>query len=242
MSRQNEDHQLSSPYFCLAFCQKLRISCVPTGTCLYGTPVDPLGDFYFQSASVSKDAMHNHLCDTVQFIMSELGPHAGIISSRRDVWKEPVNLDQHSPTCQPADVCLNLRPTYVCPPAAPFQRAAIDVTVTSPLPLLSTGGDPSTYTESVTHHHEEAERVKFRGRSSVNTDRSYVRGSQVIRALNNSNTVLKPFTFDPLGGYGPTVAKTLFGSSPAPDRAPLNFHSDAVRVLLTKLDVYLVLH
>jgi hypothetical protein len=160
--------------------------------------------------------------------MSELGPHAGITSSRRDVWKEPVNLDQHNPTRRPADVCLNLRPTYVRPPAAPFTRAAIDVTITSPLPLLSTGGDPSIYTDSVTHHHQEAEQGKFRGRS-VNTDRSYVQGSQVIRALNKSNTVLLPFTFDPLGGYGPTVAKVLFGSSPDPNHAPLTFQSDAAQ-------------
>jgi hypothetical protein len=69
-------------------------------------------------------------------------------------------------------------------------------------------------------HHQQYERKKFGGRS-INTDNSYVLGEQVIAALNNSSTILLPFTIDPHGGIGPLASRFLFGTTPDP--APLTF-------------------
>jgi hypothetical protein len=62
---------------------------------------------------------------------------------------------------------------------------------------------------------------------SINTDNSYVLREQVIAALNNSSTILLPFTIDPHGGIGPLASRFLFGTTPdpapAPAPAPLTF-------------------
>jgi len=86
---------------------------------------------------------------------------------------------------------------------------AIDVCITG-LPLLPSGGD-STHTVSVTTLHKSAEREKFRG-PNVNTDRTFVNGESVIRALNESNTVFIPFVMDPYGGLAPFARRLLDGT------------------------------
>ena len=42
-------------------------------------------------------------------------------------------------------------------------------------------------------------------------------------ALNNSSTILLPFTVDPHGGIGPLASRFLFGTAPDPAPAPLTF-------------------
>jgi hypothetical protein len=47
----------------------------------------------------------------------------------------------------------------------------------------------------------------------------------VVRALNESNTLLIPFIVDPFGGLGPIANCFLFGLRPNPAPNPLHFHS-----------------
>lgn len=108
------------------------------------------------------------------------------------------------------------------PPAILFARAAIDVRVTSSLPP-SSGGDQNN-TVTVTHHYQRAEREKFKG-PTVNTASTYINGEMVIRALNESNTVLLPFIVDPFGGLGPIANAFLFGLRPDPKLPRLTFTS-----------------
>jgi hypothetical protein len=93
--------------------------------------------------------------------------------------------------------------------------------ITPPFPITD-GDDPSTYAASTINHHWQYERKKFGGHS-INTDDSYVLGEEAIAALNNSSTILLPFTIDPHGGIGPLASHFLFGSTPAPAPAPLTF-------------------
>jgi hypothetical protein len=97
----------------------------------------------------------------------------------------------------------------------------LDVTITPPVPLTD-GDDPSTYAVSTLNHHQKYQRKKFSG-LSINTDNSYVLGEQVIAALNNSSTILHPFTVDPHGGIQPLTFCFLFGTTPDPAPAPLTF-------------------
>ena len=76
----------------------------------------------------------NQIRDCVHFVVAETGQHAGLISSKRDVLTEPVNLAQHNPTSRPANTLINLTPTYADPPILPFSRLAIDAMITPPLP------------------------------------------------------------------------------------------------------------
>jgi hypothetical protein len=64
---------------------------------------------------------------------------------------------------------------------------------------------------------QQYERKKFGGHC-INTDNSYVLREQVIAALNNSSTILLPFTIDPHGGIGPLASCFLFGTTPDPAR------------------------
>jgi hypothetical protein len=165
----------------------------------------------------------NRICDCIHFVISETGQHAGLISSNRDVLTEPINLAQCNPISRPADAFINLTPTYANPPIIPCLRLAIDVTITPPFPITD-GDDPSTYAASTINHHQQYERKKFGG-CSINTDNSCILGEQVIAALNNSSTILLPFTVDPHGGIGPLASRFLFGTipAPAPTPAPLTF-------------------
>jgi hypothetical protein len=90
--------------------------------------------------------------------------------------------------------------------------------ITPPLPITD-GDDPSTYVASTINHYQQYERKKF-GSCSINTDNSYVLREQVIAALNNSSTILLPFTVDPHGGIGPLASHFLFGTTPDPDPDP----------------------
>jgi hypothetical protein len=83
------------------------------------------------------------------FFFAEAGQHAGLISGKRDVLTEPVNLAQHNPTSRRANTLINLTPTYANPPIIPFLQLAIDVTITPPFPITD-GDDPSTYAASST--------------------------------------------------------------------------------------------
>jgi hypothetical protein len=158
-------------------------------------------------SSSCKSCQSNSIHDCIHFVIAETGQHAGLISSKQDVLTEPVNLAQHNPTSRPADTLINLTPTYANPPIIPFSQLAIDVTITPPLPITD-GDDPSTYAASAINHHQQYERKKFGGRS-INTDNSYVLGEQVISALNNSSTILLPFTVDPHGGIRPLASRFL---------------------------------
>jgi len=171
--------------------------------------------------------IHNQMRDAMHCVLAELGSHAGITHSRRDIVSEPVNVVHAFPDRRPADVLINLRSSYARPPLVPFARAAVDVTISSPLPLLPLGGAQSHYTASVTKHHQDAERSKFRSTNSSRRTSTQVAGSQVVAALNDSNTVLLPVVFDPLGGYGPIASRFLFGTLPDPAPDPLTFTSAA---------------
>ena len=225
MSRTHPDQRLTSPYFRIQLCRKLHLpvyldDSLPR-TCGCGTTIDEHGDHFFTCTRHNKSMMSNQIRDALHLICSETGPHAGIIRTRSDVTTEPTNLAHENPTSRPADVCINLAPTYAVPPLSPFTKAAIDVTITGPLPVLS-DGDSSIYTASVTKHHLKAERDKFRGRDIT---ASGVMGENIIRALNASNTVLLPFSVDPLGGLGPSATWFLAGMQPASDLPTLTFQS-----------------
>jgi hypothetical protein len=186
----------------------LRLPIIEPGIiCPCGQEIDIHGNHFFQCKKYSKMQLSNSIHDCIHFVIAETGQHAGLISSKRDVLTEPVNLAQHNPTSRPADTLINLTPTYANPPIIPFLQLAIDVTITPPLPITD-GDDPSTYAASAINHHQQYERKKFGGRS-INTDNSYVLGEQVISALNNSSTILLPFTVDPHGGIGPLASRFL---------------------------------
>jgi hypothetical protein len=57
---------------------------------------------------------------------------------------------------------------------------------------------------------EATEQAKFRG-PSVSTTSTFVNGEMVVRALNESNTLLIPFIVDPFGGLGPIANCFLCG-------------------------------
>lgn len=227
MSRTQRDQRLESPLFRLALCRKLRLPILPTSDrkCKCDRTIDVFGDHFFTCKHHSKTAIHNRVRDAVFLTLTEIGAHAGIITSPSDVTLEPTNLAQANPTSRPADVCVDLRHTYAAPPLIPFTKAAIDVSITPPLPPPS-GGD-SSYTVSVTSHHQSVERKKFRGPS---VGRSHVNGEEVIRALNDSNVVLIPFTVDPHGGLGPFANRLYFGLRPRPAPPPLRFESQTSQI------------
>jgi hypothetical protein len=225
MSRRCHDQRLPSPYFRLMFCRKLRLP-VYSGalsTCSCSKPIDEFGDHFFSCQRFHpKTAAHNAIRDALHLILSEIGIHAGIISSRSAIHREPLNLAQCHPTSRPGDLVLDCAPTYVTPPALPFSKVAVDVRVTSSLPSPS-GGDQNN-TVTVTHHHQKAEREKFCG-PTVNTESTFVNGEMVIRALNESNTVLLPFVVDPFGQLGPIANAFLFGLRSKPPPPALSFSS-----------------
>jgi hypothetical protein len=76
----------------------------------------------------------------------------------------------------------------------PLAKAAFEVRVTNS-PSSQSVGD----TVSVTKHLQIAEQAKFCG-PAVNTASTFVNGEMVVRALNDSNTLLIPFIVDPIGG------------------------------------------
>jgi hypothetical protein len=104
----------------------------------------------------------------------------------------------------------------------PFAKAAIDVHVTNSFSSQSVGD--SSYTVSITKHLQKAEQAKFCGLSVSNTS-TFVNGEMVVRALNESNTLLIPFIVDPFGGLGPITNRFLFSLRPDPVPDPLHFHS-----------------
>jgi hypothetical protein len=103
-------------------------------------------------------------------------------------------------------------------PLLPFAKAAIDVRVTNSFSSQSVGD--SSYTVSITKHLQKAEQAKFRG-PSVSTTSTFVNGKMVVRALNESNTLLIPFIVDPFGSLSPIANCFLFGlhPDPAPDQS-----------------------
>jgi hypothetical protein len=106
----------------------------------------------------------------------------------------------------------------------PFAKAAVDVRVTNSFSSQSVGD--SSYTVSITKHLQKAEQAKFRG-PSISTTSTFVNGKMVVRALNESNTLLIPFIVDPFGSLGPIANHFLFGLRPDPAPDPLHFHSAA---------------
>jgi len=237
MSRRSPDHRLASPYFKLLLCRKLRLpiyddNVVPP-ICRCKTRIDVFGDHFFGCKFHSKTPIHNRIRDCLHLLCSEIGPHAGLTSSRSDVVTEPVNMVSGHPTSRPADVSITLLPTYAVPPLIPFAKAAIDVTITGSLQPAVTGGDSHSYTGSVTRHHQTAESKKFRGRDIL-TARTCVMGENIIRALNETNVVFIPFTVDPFGGIGPVAQKFLYGTRPDPAPDPLDFPTSATAALAYK--------
>jgi hypothetical protein len=107
-------------------------------------------------------------------------------------------------------------------PLLPFAKAAIDVRVTNSFSSQSVG--ESSYMVSITKHLQKAEQAKFRG-PSVSTTSTFVNGKMVVRALNESNTLLIPFIVDPFGSLSPIANRFLFGLHPDPAPDPLHFHS-----------------
>jgi hypothetical protein len=128
---------------------------------------------------------------------------------------------QSNPTSRPADTLVILKSTYATLPKIPFLQKAIDVMITSPLPL-SDGDDPSTHAVSTIIHHQKYEREKFYGQS-INNEHSFVHSKQIIAALNNNSTVLLPFMVNPHGGIGPLASHFLFGTASDPSPPPLMF-------------------
>jgi hypothetical protein len=104
----------------------------------------------------------------------------------------------------------------------PFAKAAVDVRVTNSFSSQSVGD--SSYTVSITKHLQKAEQAKFCG-PSISTTSTFVNGEMVVRALNESNTLLIPFIVDPFGGLGPIANRFLFSLRPDPAPDPLHFHS-----------------
>lgn len=231
MSRTQVDHRLPSSFFHLTLCRKLRLPVMPApppDLCQCGSAIDVFGDHYFACQRYHpKTHAHNRIRDGLHLLLSEIGPTAGLTCSPSDVTIEPTNLAHASPTSRPADVCIELSPYYATPPHSPFSRAAIDVTIVGPIPT-PTDGD-TTHTVSVTTHHQKAEGRKFNG-STVNTARSYSTGEVIIRALNESNTVLLPFSVDPHGGLGSIANRFLFGLVPDPEPPPPKLKSDTARL------------
>jgi hypothetical protein len=165
----------------------LPITIAPGIICPCGQEINIYGDHFFQCKKYSKMQPSNRIRDCIHCIIAETGQHAGLISSKRDVLTEPINLAQHNPTSRPADTFINLTPTYADPPIIPFLQLAIDVTITPPFPITD-GDGPSTYAASAINHHQQYERNKFGG-CSINTDNSYVLREQVIAAMNNSSPI-----------------------------------------------------
>jgi len=225
MSRRCRDHRLPTPYFRLMFCRKLRLEIYSgsRSSCPCGKLLDTYGDHFFTCQRFhSKTTAHNMIRDALHLILTEIGTHAGLITNRAQVRREQLNLVHCYPTSRPGDLCVECCPTYVSPPLLPFAKAAVDVRVTGSF-YPPSGGD-SSYTVSVTKHHQVAEREKLCG-PNVNTASSYVNGEMIIRALTDSGTLLVPFIVDPFGGLGPIANRFLFGLRPNPAPTPLTFGS-----------------
>jgi hypothetical protein len=122
------DLRLPSPYFRLMINQNLRLPIIEPGTiCPCGQEIDIYGDlFFFNAKNTAKcNQATESGRDCVHFVVAETGQHAGLISSKRDVLTEPINLAQHNRTSRPANTLINLTPTYADPPIIPFSRLAI---------------------------------------------------------------------------------------------------------------------
>ncbi len=225
MSCRCQDQCLHSTYFQLMICHNL---CLPIYTssrthCSCGQPLDVWGDHFFNCQRYHpKTIIHNSLRDTLHLIYAFTGKHTGFILSKSDVHLEPLNLAHCYPTSRPGDLQLDLVPTYVSSPLLPFAKAAVDVCVTNSFSSQSVGD--SSYTVPITKHLQKAEQAKFCG-PSVSTTSTFVNGEMVIRALNESNTLLILFIVDPFGGLGPIANRFLFGLRPDPAPDPLDFHS-----------------
>jgi hypothetical protein len=178
------------------------------------------------TSSIANDTIQKQLftthCETLHLIYAFTGKQAGFILSKSDVHLEPLNLAHCYPTSRPSDLQRDLVPMYVSYPLLPFAEAAIDVHVTNSFSSQSVGD--SSYTVSITKHLQKAEQAKFCG-PSISTTSTFVNGEMVIRALNESNTLLIPFIVDPFGGLGPIANCFLFGLRPKPAPDPLHFHS-----------------
>jgi hypothetical protein len=75
---------------------------------------------FFSMQKIQQNATKQPAADCVHFVIAEIGQHAGLISSKQDVLKEPINLAQHNPTSRPANTLINLTPSYANPPIIPF--------------------------------------------------------------------------------------------------------------------------
>ena len=210
------DQWLPAPYFCLMFCHKL---CLPIyssmqSTCTCSKPLDEFGNHFFSCQCYHpKTPAHNAIQDVLHLIISEIGMHAGLITSHSSVCHELLNLAQCYPTSHPGDLLIECKPTYVSPPTLPFSCVAIDIHVTISLPSPFGGDQNSTVT--ITQHHQKVEHEKFCG-LSINMESTFMNGEMVICALNDTDTVLLPFIVDPFGGLGPIVTAFLFGLQPNP--------------------------
>jgi len=152
MSHQHHDHCNPSLYFHLFVCIKLflpvlngcHIVC-SCGTLLYTHSIHFFNCHKFHP----KTHFHNRICNTDHLCISKIGIHAETLCSRSDVTTEPSGLAHCNPTSHPADVFLDLSPTYVDPPVLPFAKAANDVHILG-LSLPPSGGDS---THMVHFHH-----------------------------------------------------------------------------------------
>jgi hypothetical protein len=87
--------------------------------CPCGQEIDIYHDHFFSNAKNTAKC-NQATADCVHFVIAETGQHAGLISSKQDVLKEPINLAQHNPTSRPANTLINLTPSYANPPIVPF--------------------------------------------------------------------------------------------------------------------------
>ena len=159
-----------------------------------------------------RDVIHDAFRDSSYCVMDCLASRAGFVHNADEVLHEPENLISEQPRLRPGDTVLSHESapnsTFRYTPLIDYSTAVSPVDPSRPLvgPVVA----PHPTTEQVTQLHEAAENKKLHGPNRQAT-RYPVTGERLIFALNNRAMLLRPFTIDQYGQFGPLAYTTLYG-------------------------------
>ena len=228
LSRQQTDCRLPNDIFTIMLQRKLRLPILPphlqTTLCKCGKPIDPCGDHFFHCRNYHKTSTHNAIRNCLFSLFKTIAPLSGACRCSQDVLLEPPNLIPSLPTTnsRPADVALHLIPNHFASLPPQHTTICLDVTI-APAPTalsqcqpLLDELDPKHPAIQLAHSvHHKAARDKF------------CSSQPRVKAINDHNLVLVPFTVDHLGGFGYFAHRLLFSpkkplplSPPPPPKPP----------------------
>ena len=109
--RQIKENRIKNEDFTLSFRRSHRMYIIKKRhaiiKCKCGTKIDTYGDHFFCCTHHSKTKLHNHIRNTIHFIVQNIETHANFIKLKEVCQKEATGIIPTYPTIRPGDITIH---------------------------------------------------------------------------------------------------------------------------------------